>query len=158
MAQQDEDRPVRDDGLAPRETPFFRGQKYQGDLSTRKKALLDGGPGLGHIPGHGGTLRGSSLHAGGVQEATAGREAPANIGGGPRTSTGRRPMPREIPVHTQSTHFGNVTRYLDGHSEVHYERPELVREMTHPDTHPEDAEALRQEIAHRDAVHTHRYW
>lgn len=157
MAQQ-KDRAVSDDGLAPREVPFYAGQKYQGTSATRKGELLDGGPGLGHIPGHNGTLRGSSLHAGSVYEASPARQAPANIGGGLQASTGRRPMPREIPVHTQSTHWGNVTRYLDGHSEVHYERPELVREMNHPDTHPEDAEALRMEIAHRDAVHTHRYW
>jgi hypothetical protein len=67
-------------------------------------------------------------------------------------------MPREIAVHSETTRFGNVTRYLDGHSEVHRERPGLVELMNHPDTHPDMKSDIADEIKHRDAVQNHRWW
>jgi hypothetical protein len=67
-------------------------------------------------------------------------------------------MPREIPVHSQTTHTGTIVRFLDGHSEIHRERPGLVELLGSPHVHPDDKEAIRTEITHRDAIHNHRYW
>jgi hypothetical protein len=150
-------RPVRDDGLAPREVPYRAGGRQQGDLASRKQSLLDSGPGTGYVPGHGGSGRGSSAQAGFVHEE------PPQSGKHPDDDeleyTSRpRPMPREIPVHTQTTHMGTIVRFLDGHSEVHRERLGLVEQMNDPDMHPDDREDIRTEIAHRDAINNHRYW
>jgi hypothetical protein len=159
MANSNDDRPpVRDEGVPKPEAPYRAGGKQQGTRATRKNALMDAGT-IGYTPGHDGPGRGSSAQAGYVHEAPreSGMSGPIQYGvqqAAPRP----RPMPREIPVHTQSTHFGNITRYLDGHSEVHRERPGLVEMMNHPDTHPDDKEALRQEIVHRDLLRSHRYW
>jgi hypothetical protein len=158
---QNEDRPVRDEGIAPlpRKVPYRAGRKQQGELSTRKEDLLNTGA-IGHVPGHDYTLRGSSLRAGGVEEAWASKQAPI-APGGPRPDNGRRRhMPREIPVHTQTTHFGNITRYLDGHSEVHRDRPELVayHNSLHPEDDADERAEVAAEIAHRDAIHMHKYW
>jgi hypothetical protein len=145
-------KPVLDSGKprGPRPVPYRAGGP-QGELSDRKNALMNTGT-TGYVPGHGGTGHGSSAQAGHVQEASL------TSSGDDELEAGRRPMPREIPVHSQTTHFGNITRYLDGHSEIHRERPGLVELMNHPST-PDDMRGdIADEIVHRDAVHNHRYW
>jgi hypothetical protein len=150
------ERPLRDEGVPPVPRAGYKaGAEDQGELASRKNDLLNTGT-IGYVPGNSGTGRHSSMRGGSVEERPSGK------GGGPVQygvirSASRKPMPREIPVHAQTTRFGNVTRYLDGHSEIHRERPGLVEIMNHPSTHPDDKELLRQEIAHRDAINTHRY-
>jgi hypothetical protein len=161
MAQQNDKRPVRDDGLAPREVPYRAGQKNQ---ATSKDSLLSGGPGTGFVPGHDYTLRGSSLRAGGVEEDWASKQAPI-APGGPRPGNGpRRPMPREIPVYSTPAPGGTgvFVRHLDGHTELQRERPALQQYHDSLDPNDEDEAGERAsvaaEIAHRDAVWTHKYW
>ncbi len=143
-----QEKPVRDDGLAPRDIPYRAGGKQQGSLAGRKNALLGTGP-VGYLPGRAG-------QGAGLVDVAPRQAGP--VPGFDDMEYGPRPMPREIPVHTQSTHFGNVTRYLDGHSEIHRERPGLAELLGNPHVHPDDKEDIRAEIAHRDAVHNHRYW
>ena len=152
----EEDRPVLDTGLAPSDVPYRAGGRDQGSLAGRKTALLGTGT-VGYLPGREGQGPKSFTRAGYVHEA------PQETGFVPGSdeleyAPNFRPRPRDVPVHTQTTHFGSVTRFLDGHSEVHRERGSLVELMNHPSTDPDIREALRQEIAHRDAVHLHRYW
>jgi hypothetical protein len=144
-------RPVQDSGASKPAVPFRAGGKNQGDLATRKAALSDTGS-IGHVPGHRGTGYGSSAQAGHVHEA------PVTPSGDDELEAARRPMPREIAVQSQTTHFGNITRYLDGHSEIHRDRPGLVELLGNPHVHPDDKEAIQMEITHRDAIHNHRYW
>jgi hypothetical protein len=163
MAQQDEPkRPVLDTGLAPREVPFYRGQGYQGDLSTRKSTLLDGGPGLGYIPGHGGTRRGSSLHAGSVHEATLPVANKVSFGK-PMPAAGqmRRPMPREVEVYrTPAPGGGSFVRHLDGHTTHERDRPALVEyhNSLDPEGDADERAGVAAEISNRDALHNHKYW
>jgi hypothetical protein len=152
----EQEKPVRDDGLAPRKVPFRAGGKQQGTPATRKASLLDSGPGLGYVPGSGST--GSNARAGGVDEAPRESARGPMQYGVARPAERPRPMPREIPVQTQTTHFGNITRYLDGHSEITRERPGLVEMMNNPDTHPDDKRDIQTEITHRDAINNHKYW
>ena len=42
--------------------------------------------------------------------------------------------------------MGNIVRYLDGHTEIHRERPELVELLGNPHLHPDDKDEIRQEI------------
>jgi hypothetical protein len=153
----EQQKPVRDDGAPYKDVPYRAGGKQQGDLSTRKNSLMDTGT-IGYVPGHSGTGRGSSAAAGYVEEAPRESARGPMQFGVARPAERPRPAPREIPVHTQTTRFGNLTRFLDGHSEVVRERPGLVEMANHPDTPPDDRAALNQEIAHRDAVQNHRYW
>jgi hypothetical protein len=150
----DDKRPVQDLGVPKPEVPFRAGGKDQGDLASRKRALSDTGT-IGFVPGNSGTGRRSTLRAGGVHEAShpAGR-----VPGDDELVQARRPMPRQQPVYETPGHTGTLTRYLDGHTEVHRERPELVEAMNHPDTHPDEREDIRQEIAHRDSIHLHKFW
>lgn len=155
-----EDRPVRDDGLAPGETtPFYAGQQYQATPATRKAELLYSGSRIGFVPGHGGTRRGSTLRAGGVLEASLPDTSATSFG---KSSAGltRRPMPREVPIHRipGPGGVGSLVRFLDGHTEHHLDRPGLLEEMNDPDAHPDDREAARMEIEHRDSLNGHRYW
>lgn len=149
--------PVQDLGVPKPEVPFRAGGKGQGSLATRKTALSDSGS-IGYVPGHEGTGRGSSLRAGYVREAPVPPARPGVPGDELVPLAMRRPMPREQMVSSTPGHTGAIVRFLDGHSEVHRERPELVAEMNDPYTHPDGREAARQEIAHRDAIHNHKYW
>ena len=139
----DNKRPVQDEGEPYRERPFHVGGS-QGELSARKNALMNTGS-TGFIP------RGTG-RAGHVHEAPPPPRTP-----GDELEPGPRPHPREIPVHSQTTHMGNIVRYLDGHTEIHRERPELVELLGNPHLHPDDKDEIRQEIAHRDAIHLHKY-
>jgi hypothetical protein len=154
----EQDRPVQDLGLRKPVVPYRAGGKDQGDLATRKRSLTDSGT-IGFIPGHAGEGPGSSLRAGGVHEEPPGRGASAAAYGEMvPDDDDRRPMPRDVPVHAQTTHMGNIVRFLDGHSEIVRSRPHLVAKMNDPDTHPDDREQIKMEIAHRDAINNHRYW
>lgn len=155
MATNDK-RPVMDTGEPYRKRPYTAGGQ-QGELSSRKTALLATGT-IGYVPGHDEEGRGSSATAGYVHEA------PPKSGPVPGDDDGleyagtRRPMPREQPVHSYPSHTGTIVRYLDGHSEIHRERPGLVELLGNPHVHPGDKEDIRAEIAHRDAVNNHKYW
>jgi hypothetical protein len=152
-----EQRPLRDEAVPLPREGYKAGGKDQGDPRTRKNATLNTGT-IGYVPGHSGTGRGSSAQAGGVDEVPRESARGPMQYGVARPAERPRPMPREIPVQSQTTRFGNLTRFLDGHSEVVRERPGLVEMANHPDTPPDDRAALNQEIAHRDAVQNHRYW
>jgi hypothetical protein len=149
-------KPVQDLGVPKPEVPYRAGGKEQGDLANRKAALSDAGS-IGYVPGHAGTGRGSSLRAGYVHEAPVTPAARPAVGELEPLAM-RRPMPRETPVSSTPGHTGSYVRYLDGHTEVHRERPELVEMMNSPYTHPDDREDIRQELADRDAIHNHKYW
>lgn len=159
MAQQNDNRPVRDDGELPRAVPYRAGQKNQ---ATTKNDLLSGGPGTGFVPGHDYTLRGSSLRAGGVEEEWASKQAPI-APGGPRPGNGpRRPMPREVPM-TRTPGpggAGNWVRFLDGHTEFHRARPDAVAYLNdlHPEHDADERAAQADLIAQTDAYFGHRYW
>lgn len=144
-------RPVQDLGVPKPAVPFRAGGQEQGSLATRKTALSDTGT-IGHVPGHAGTGRGSSLRAGGVHEAPV---APVDDD---ELEAARRPMPRQQPVSSTPGHAGAFVRFADGHSEIHRERPELVELLGSEHVHPDDKDEIRQEIAHRDSVHLHKYW
>lgn len=143
--------PVRDEGVPYHEVPYRAGGP-QGSLPDRKSALLNAGPGTGHLPGSPGTGNpGYAYEA--PQRSGRVRDDP-ELECAPRF----RSMLRDMPVHTQTTHFGNVVRYLDGHSEVYRERPGLVELLSNPGIHPDHKEGIRQEIAYRDAIHNHEFW
>lgn len=154
MATNDK-RPVMDEGEPYRRRPYTAGGP-QGDLAGRKNALMNTGT-IGYLPGHEGQGPGSFVQSGHVHEVP---HAAGPVAGFDdlEYAANPRPHPREIPVHSQESHFGNVTRYLDGHSEVVRERPGLVAELNDPETHPADKAWIKDEIARRDAVHLHRYW
>jgi hypothetical protein len=156
MAQND-DRPVRDDGMAPREVPFYAGQEYQGDLATRKNALLSGGPGTGYIPGHADSPKLANMY---VQDREPYKRPGFNSGA---TQQGPRPLPREREVHRMDAPGGgSFVRYMDGHTEHRRDRPELVEYHNSLDPNdPDDAderESVRAEISNRDAIWGHKYW
>lgn len=142
-------RPVMDEGVPYRERPFTAGGP-QGELSGRKAGLMNTGT-PGFLPGQ----RGGSIERPGyVHEAP---QKSGRVPGDDDLEYGPRPHPREIPVHSQATHTGTIVRFLDGHSEIHRERPGLVEDLKNPhmaDYHDD----IRDEIAHRDAVHNHKYW
>jgi hypothetical protein len=142
-------RPVMDEGEPYRERPFHAGGP-QGELAGRKSALLSTGS-TGFLPGRPGSLE----RAGHVYEAP---QKSGKVPGFDDLEYGPSPHPREIPVHSQTTHMGSIVRYLDGHSEIYRERPGLVEMMNHPATHPDDAEDIRQEIADRDEINKHEFW
>jgi hypothetical protein len=151
----DNKRLVQDAGMPKPEVPFRAGGRDQGDLANRKAALSDTGS-VGYVPGHEGSGRGSSLRAGYVHEAPVPPAGPAV--GELVPLGGRRPMPRETPVSTTPGHTGSFVRFLDGHTEIHRERPGLLEEMNSPHTDPADAEDIRAEIADRDEIHRHEFW
>jgi len=149
-------RAVQDLGLPKPAVPYRAGGKQQGTPATRKSALSDTGT-IGFVPGHQGTGPGSTLRAGGVHEAPrpSGRVSDDDeLEYGPQA---RRAMPREIEVSSTATHFGNLTRYLDGHSEVRRQRPGLVAMLNDPGMADHHGD-IRDEIAHRDSINLHRYW
>jgi hypothetical protein len=153
----DSKRPVRDAGLPKPMVPYRAGGKDQGDRATRKNALADTGT-IGYVPGDDSDIRGSSLYAGGVHESRRKSGPPAAYGVPEPDDDDRRPMPRDQPVSSQPTHVGNIVRFLDGHSELHRERPALVRYLNDPETPDHAKQSVRDEITFRDALHNHRYW
>lgn len=55
------------------------------------------------------------------------------------------------------TRTGTHVRFLDGHTEVHFDRPRLQADLKDPamaDCHDD----IRDEIQARDQFHGHRYW
>ena len=147
--------PAQDLGLSKPVVPFRAGGKQQ---VSRKRELTDSGS-VGYVPGHSGEGPGSSLRAGHVHEAPA-KSGPVHGSSDLMydDEDNRRPMPRDVPVHAQTTHMGSIVRFLDGHSEIMRSRPHLVAKMNDPDTHPDDREQIQMEIAHRDAINNHKYW
>lgn len=145
----DNDNPVMDEGVPYRERPYTAGGKQQGDLSGRKRDLLSTGT-IGHTPGRG--YR-PDMHMQETPQKTGRVPGSDDMEYAPKA----RPTPREIPVQTHTTHFGNITRYLDGHSEVHRDRPGLAAMLNDPDMSDYHAD-IRSEIANRDAIHSHRFW
>jgi hypothetical protein len=147
MMAKNDDKPVQDLGVPKPEVRFRAGGKDQGDLATRKTALSDTGT-IGFI------ARGSG-RAGYVHEA---RPQSGKVPGFDDLEYAPRPMPRDQPVSSAPGHTGSYVRYLDGHTEVHRERPGLVEEMNDPYTHPDDKADIADEIKFRDSIHNHRYW
>lgn len=151
-------------GIAPlpREAPYRAGGAQQGDLSSRKTDLLNTGT-IGHVPGHDYTLRGSSLRAGGVEEAWANKQAPI-APGGPRPGNGpRRPMPRDVEVYRiDAPGGGSFVRHLDGHTTHERDRPGLVEYMNSLDPDdPEEADEhahMRNHIQAEDDYRGHKLW
>jgi hypothetical protein len=140
-------RPVQDLGMPKPEVPYRAGGKDQGNLATRKAALSDAGT-IGFTPR--GTGRASYVH-----------EAPQKSGhhpDDPELEYASRPLPREQAVSSTPGHAGALVRFADGHTEVHRERPDLVGLLGNPHVHPDDKDEIRQEIAMRDSLHSHRYW
>ena len=95
----------------------------QGDLATRKTRLSDTGS-IGYVPGHAGHRNRQRFVLADVPEAPL---TPTGYG---ELEAARRPMPREQPVSSTPTHTGNIVRFLDGHSEVHRERPDWSSSST----------------------------
>jgi len=151
-------KPVADEGAlpGPRPTPFHAGGD-QGELAGRKTALMNTGR-IGYVPGHEGTGRGSSAHAGHIHEQPPRRGESGGFGELVRDDADRRPMPRRVPVSDTPTHTGVIRRYLDGHSEIHRERPGLVEQLRDPETPDHARQSIRDEITMRDSLHNHRYW
>jgi hypothetical protein len=146
MAKND-DKPVQDLGVPKPDVAFRAGGKDQGDVATRKTALSDSGT-IGFI------ARGAG-RAGYVHEAP---QKSGKVPGFADLEYGPRPMPREIPVSSAPGHTGSYVRFLDGHTEVHRERPGLVEEMNDPYTSDDDREDIKQEISDRDEIHKHEWW
>lgn len=159
MAQKEhEDRPVRDDGLAPREVPFYAGQQYQATTATRKNALLSGGPGTGYIPGRADSPKLGDMY---VQDRVP-YERPRYRTG--VAQAGPRPLPREVPVYSIPAPggTGRFTRYADGHTEHHRERPGMIEYLhslnpNDPDEADEHADVLGQ-VQAADETWGHKFW
>ena len=139
-----DNRPVMDEGEPYQARPYRAGGS-QGNLAGRKAALLNTGT--------------TGFRPGSRRDAYA-YEAPQKSGPVPGSDDleyAPRPHPRDIPVSSQTTHMGNVVRFLDGHSEIHRERPGLAGMLNDPNlAHLHDD--IRDEITYRDAVHNHKYW
>jgi len=151
----EENRPVRDLGVppVPRSRPKA-GAGNQGDARTRKNDLLNTGT-VGHVPGNSGTGRRSSARAGYVEETAPKSTGPIRFG--VVQDAARRPMPREIPMYSEPTHTGTRVRFLDGHTEIHFDRPRLVEDLNDPDM-ADYHDDIRNEVTARDAFHGHRFW
>jgi hypothetical protein len=149
MNQEEPWRPTADQQGIAQDRPFTAGGKDQGRLATRKISLLGTGT-PGHIRNE---QRDPYTHE--APDQPTGRVV--GIPGWEYADEPRTPI-RETPVRRQTTHTGTIVRYLDGHSEIHHERAGLVAEMNHPSTDPDTREDIRDEIAHRDAIHLHRWW
>jgi hypothetical protein len=140
-------RPVQDLGVPKPKVPFRAGGKRQ---VTSKAELFDTGT-VGFTPGSG--YR-PDMHM---------EEAPQQTGRVPGSgdleyAPQARPHPRDIPVYDTPSHGGTIRRFLDGHSEIHRARPELVELANNPHVHPDDRKDAQAEIAYRDALHTHKFW
>jgi hypothetical protein len=148
-------RAVQDLGLPKPEIPFRAGGKQQGTPATRKRALHDAGT-IGFVPGHQGTGPGSMAQAGSVHEA---RQPSGKVPGDDELEYApqRRLMPREQEVSRTPGHTGAIVRFLDGHSEIHRERPGLIEMLNDPGMAQHHGD-IKNEIAMRDSVHNHRYW
>ena len=140
-------RPVRDTGEPYRTRPYTAGGT-QGSPAERKTALMSTGT-TGYIPGRSDSAGGFAYEA---------PEPTGPVPGSDELEYGPRPRLRDIPVHSWPGHTGSFVRYLDGHTEVHRERPGLVEMMHDPDTHPDDKQDIADEIADRDDIHKHTFW
>jgi hypothetical protein len=145
--------PVQDDGeRLPRNRPYHAGGP-QGNIADRKNALLNTGAGAAG-------LMGRAKQNGHVYEAPLKPQPTGPVPGSDDLEYGPpqpRPHPGEIEVQRQLTHAGTLTRYLDGHSEIHRDRPRLVEMLKDPDLSHVHHD-IRDEITARDVLHTHRYW
>lgn len=142
-------RPTADQQGIAQDRPFTAGGKKQGRLSTRKNALLGTGT-PGYVPDES-----RDPHTYTNPDQPHGRVV--GIPDWEYADEPRTPI-REVPVRRQTTHAGTIVRFLDGHSEITHERAGLVAEMNHPHTDAETRGYIRDEIAHRDAIHLHKYW
>jgi hypothetical protein len=151
MAQQQEPEwPVRDDGLAPRETPFYAGQQYQGTAATRKTELLQSGSRTGYIPGRADSPKLANMY---VQDRVPYKRPGFNPG---VPQAGPRPLPGSVEVYrTPAPGGGSFVR----HTTHERDRPELVAYMhsLHPEDDADERAEVAAEIAHRDAIHMHKH-
>jgi hypothetical protein len=67
-------------------------------------------------------------------------------------------MPHDVPMEEEYTRAGRRVRYLDGSNRLMRDRPDLLAEMNHPDTPPDDKRNIQADITARDSYHGHRYW
>jgi hypothetical protein len=150
-----EDRPVRDDGEAPRNVPFRAGQKTQ---ATSKNELLSGGPGTGYIPGRADSPKLANMY---VQDRVPYKRPgykPGVVQAGPRS------LPREVPVYSIPAPggTGRFTRYADGHTEHHRARPEMMEyanslDLSDPDEADEHRDLMNQ-VQAADETWGHKFW
>jgi hypothetical protein len=142
-------RPTADQAGMPQEKPFTAGGANQGSLASRKAYLLStGGPGHIRSERHDPYTYINPDQPTGRVIGTVGWEY-----------SNEPPTPlRQTPVHEHVTHAGTITRFLDGHSEIHSRRRAMVNEMNHPNTHPDTREDIRDEIEEADQEHGHRNW
>lgn len=157
---QNENRPVADSGIAPvpREAPYRAGGKQQDDLSTRKEDLLHT-QGVGHVPGRADSPRLADQYVMDHQPyKRPGREMRGVAQAGPR------PLPREVPVYSIPAPggTGRFTRYADGHTEHHRERPGMIEYLRSlnpddPDEADEHADVLGQ-VQAADEPWGHEFW
>jgi hypothetical protein len=157
MAKQDgeQQKPVRDDGLAPGDTPFWRGQGYQATPATRKAELLRSGSRTGYIPGRADSPKLADMH---VQDRVP-YERPGFKSG--VSQAGPRPLPSQAEVYrTPAPSGGSFVRHLDGRTTHEPDRPGLVEyhNSLHPEDDAEERESVRAEISNRDAIWGHRWW
>lgn len=158
MASNSKDKPVRNKGVPYKDVPYRAGGKQQGTPATRKNELLGAGPGTGFTPGHDGTGPRSSARSGYVEESPRESSRGPMEFGVARPAERPRPMPKDIPVQSTTTHQGNIVRFLDGHSEIRRERGYLTGLLNNPEIHPDDKRDIQMEITHRDAINNHKYW
>lgn len=142
-------RPNADEYGMPQEKPYSAGGKGQGDLANRKVYLLSTGTRgfIPHEPSDPFTHINPDRPTGRVV-GTVGWEY---------SHEGPTPI-RETPVHQFVTHGGTVTRFLDGHSEVHSERRKMLAQANHPNTHPDTRDDILDEVDDADEEHGHRNW
>src|ERR1700730_10996949 len=93
----EERRPLHDEAVPLPRKGIKAGAADQGKLASRKNEILNTGT-IGFVPGHGGSGRGSSSQAGGVDEAHRESARGPMQYGVARPAERPRPMPREIPV------------------------------------------------------------
>lgn len=153
--QQEPERPVLDTGLAPGDTPFWRGQGYQGELATRKNELLRSGSRTGFIPGGADNPNLGAMH---VEDATPFKRPGFNPG---VAQAGPRPLPHEREVYrTAAPSGGSFVRWLDGRTTHERDRPELVayHESLDPEDDADERSAVAAHISAEDAYRGHRLW
>jgi hypothetical protein len=135
-------RPVQDSGLPKPVVPYHAGSKKQ---VTSKAELADTGT-VGYA-----TADAPHVHT------TAGPTGRHPDDDELEYAPQRRLMPKDIPVSSTPGHTGAIVRFLDGHSEIHRERPGLVEMLNDPGMAQHHGD-IKNEIAMRDSVHNHRYW
>ena len=160
MAQKEHEdqpaKPVRDDDLAARETPFYAGQQYQATAATRKAELLHSGSRIGYIPDRADSPKLANMY---VQDRVPYKRPGFRPG---VTQQGPRPLPRDVEVNRTPAPAGTgaFVRYADGHTALVRERPELVEyhNSLHPDDDADEREDVGNDIDARDAYYGHKYW